>query len=368
MKENRDNLLGVLRTLFRWKKQILIVCAIAAVGSVVISLLLPNYYKGSTLFLAVSPDQAKPEALFGGGQFRTTYYGNDNDIDRLLTIAGSAELIDYMIDTFRLYEHYDINPDAPRADFKVREKFRSRYELEKTKRDAIHLTVEDRKPELAAAMANAARRKIGSLARQLILEGQRKTIASYRANIRNKEQQLETISDSLSLLRQKFGIYNIDGQSESLTSQLSETEAKLIRQRGRLEALKSSGGVPQDTIKMMQATVQGLEKEFKNLNEKMRRFNQGMTKVGTYDRQFFMASATLSDDKEMLKRVVSVYESDIPAIIVVEKAQVPYIKSWPKRSYIVLGTVAIAFLFSLIGVLLLDTYREVDWKSIYKGS
>lgn len=365
--KQRDNLLDVLRTIFRWKKPILVVTGAAAVGSIIISLLLPNFYMGATTFLAVSPDQAKPEALFSKGQIRTQYYGNENDIDRLLTIANSGELVDFMIDTFQLYEHYGIDPDGQKAAFKVRDKFGNRYEIEKTSRDAIELSIEDRDPELAAQMATAARRKTGEIARQLIREGQRKTIVSYKSNITNKEEQLNTLGDSLVRLRMHYGIYNIDGQSEALTTQLLETESKLIRQRSRLEALQNTAGIPRDTIQLIKADVKGLEAEFENLNQKITRFNDGLAKVGTYERQYTVANATLSDDKEQLKQVLSVYESNIPALIVVEEAHVPYEKSWPKRSYIVIGAIAIAFLFSVIGVLLLDTYQDVDWGAIYKG-
>lgn len=365
--KQKDNLLDVVRTILRWKRPILIVTGVAALGAIIISLLLPNFYTGTTTFLAVSPDQAKPEALFSQGQIRTQYYGNENDIDRLLTIAKSGELINFMIDSFNLYEHYDIDQERQKAGFKVREKFGKRYEIEKTSRDAIELSIDDRDPELAARMANAARRKIDEYARQLIQEGQHKTIISYRTNIENKEEQLGVLSDSLLRLRKQYGIYSIEGQAEALTTQLSETESKLIRERSRLEALQSAAGVPRDTIQLIKAKVKGLEAEYDNLNEKMARFNDGLAKVGTYDRQYIMANATLSDDKEQLKQVLSVYNSDIPALIVVEEANVPYEKSWPKRSYIVIGAVAIAFLFSVIGVLLLDTYRDVDWKAVYKG-
>jgi uncharacterized protein involved in exopolysaccharide biosynthesis len=365
--KQRDNLLDVLRTIFRWRKPILIVTVVAAVGAVVISLLLPNFYEGKTTFLAVSPDQAKPEALFSNGQFRTQYYGNENDIDRLLTIANSGELINFMIDSFKLYQHYDIDPDAAKAELKVKEKFGKRYEIEKTSRDAIELSVEDRDPELAAAMANAARNKVGELARQLIRSGQQKTIVSYQSNIDNKEAQLLVLSDSLIRLRKTYGIYNIEGQSEALTTQLSETESKLVREEGRLNALRNAGSIPRDTIRFIEAEVSGLKAEYESLNQKMNRFNDGLAKVSTYDRQYLMANSTLSEDKEQLKQVLSVYEADIPALIVVENAEKPYDKSWPKRSYIVIGAVAIAFLFSVIGVLLLEAYRDIDWKEIYKG-
>jgi uncharacterized protein involved in exopolysaccharide biosynthesis len=54
--------------------------------------------------------------------------------------------------------------------------------------------------------------------------------------------------------------------------------------------------------------------------------------------------------------------------VVVEEAEVPLIKSRPKRSIIVIGAAFIAFIFTVIGILILDTYRDVDWKSIYKGA
>ncbi|MCB0585551.1 MAG: hypothetical protein KDD06_09545, partial [Phaeodactylibacter sp.] len=80
--KNNDNLIDVLKTLFKWKRPIFYVCLIAGVGSIVISLFLSNYYAATTIFLAVSPDQATPEALYGKGQLRNEYYGNENDIDR----------------------------------------------------------------------------------------------------------------------------------------------------------------------------------------------------------------------------------------------------------------------------------------------
>jgi uncharacterized protein involved in exopolysaccharide biosynthesis len=368
MKENNDNLLDVLRTLFRWKRQIIGIVLAAGIGTAIISLFLPNYYKGVTVFLAVSPDQAKPEALFGDGQVLTEYFGNENDIDRLLTIAQSGELLNFMVDSFRLFRHYEIDSTQKRADFKVRTKFLSLYEIEKTKRDALELSIEDKDPELSAQMANTARRKIAEMARRLIREGQLRTIESYQENIRNKEELLRVLGDSLISKRKRYGIYNIAGQSEALTTQISQAEALLISNQARLEALKNSQGVPRDTIVQLQAKVKGYEKSFENLADRVERFNEGMAEVGTFDRQYIEANATLSEDKERLKQTLSVYNSDIPSIVVVEEAEVPLIKSRPKRSIIVIGAAFIAFIFTVIGILILDTYRDVDWKSIYKGA
>ncbi|MCO6477223.1 MAG: hypothetical protein J5I94_11410 [Phaeodactylibacter sp.] len=363
--KNNDNLIDVLKTLFRWKKPIFYVCLVAGVGAIVISLLLSNYYKATTVFLAVSPDQATPDALYGKGQLRSDYYGNENDIDRLMTIAESSELINFLVDSFQLYEHYDIDPDQPKAAFKVQEKFLGLYEVQKTKRDAIELSVEDKDKELAARMANAAREKVDEIARRLIKEGLEKAIRSYEENITAKEAQLGSLSDSLIAMREKFGIYNILGQTEALTTQVSESEAILVRNRAKLEAMKETKGIPQDTIRLLQATVRGLEEENKSLNEKMARFNLGLSKFGIFERQYIEANQTLSEDKERLKQTTATYNSIIPAMVLVEEAQVPVVKSRPKRSIIVLATVAIAFLFSIVGVLLFDTYRDINWREAY---
>ncbi|HQU59435.1 MAG TPA: hypothetical protein PLU64_09565, partial [Saprospiraceae bacterium] len=294
-------------------------------------------------------------------------YGNENDIDRLLTIAASAELVNFMIDSFNLYEHYDINPNNKRAAFKVRDKFLGLYEVTKTKRDAIELSVEDKDKELAARMTKAAREKVDELARRLMQEGLEKTIKSYEENIKAKETQLSALSDSLIYLRKKFGIYNTAGQAEALSSQVSETESMLVRNRAKLETLKNTRGIPQDTIKLLNATVAGMEEEFKSLAIKMENFNNGLGKVGIFERQYGESNQTLSEDKERLKQALATYQSVIPAMVIVEEAEVPVIKSRPKRSIIVLAAGAIAFLFSVLGVLLFDTYQDVNWREVYHG-
>lgn len=368
MEKNTDNLLGVLRTLFKWKKQILSVCLIAGIGSIIISLLLPVYYQATTVFLAASPDQAKPELIFGSGTLEGEYYGNENDIDRILTIAESAELFNYLVDTFNLYQHYDIDSTAHRAQYRVKKKLAKLYQVTKTKRDAIELSVEDKDKVFAANIANTARRKINEILQNLIKESQLKTMKTYGDNIQNKEGLLQITGDSLIALRARYGIYNSDAQTETLTSQFDQSEATLIRNKKRLEYFKNSPRkVPQDTILKVEALVQGLEAEVETLRVKIKLFNDGMAKVDVYEQQHIEANQSLSEDKEREKQLKAAYNSTIPAILLVESAHVPLIKSRPKRMFVVLGACMVVFFFTVIGVLILENYRDVNWREIYHG-
>ncbi|MDX1666965.1 MAG: hypothetical protein R3350_07040, partial [Saprospiraceae bacterium] len=238
--EKRENLIDVVKTIYEWRRGILYTCLIALLGSIVISLLLPVYYRATTVFLAASPDQAKPELLYGRGTREAGYYGNESDIDRILMISESNELIDFLIDSFSLYRHYDIDSTGIRAPHYIRRAFFEVYEVKKTERNAIELSVEDQDRILAARMANAAQQKIDELTQQLIKKSQKKLIQSYQQNIETKEALLQRLSDSLITVRKKFGIFNSSAQSEVLAEIVTSSRASLVRNRGRLESMENA--------------------------------------------------------------------------------------------------------------------------------
>lgn len=363
----RTDLLGVIQTLFRWKKFITIACLLVGIGSAVIVLLMPSYYQASTLFLAVSPDQATPELLFGE-TYSPQLYGDESDIDRVLTVAESNELVDYLVDSFQLYDHYKIEKGSARADNAVRKTFRGLFEVLKTKRDAIQLSVEDKDPVLAAQIASAAREKINVMGQALMKSTQGKAIVTFNQNIEEKEKQLKVLSDTLQNLRQKYGIYNSEAQSESLTSQLASTETKLVNSRARLNAYKEKGRRFQDSVSVYEVRVSGLDEALVELNQKMSLFNEGLSGVLLYTRQYQEANTSLSENKEKLKQYQAIYNSTISSILLVEEASVPLIKSRPFRTLIVLASVLIVFIFSVIGILLFEAYNDLDWSSIYHGT
>lgn len=363
-----NSLLDVVRTLFRWKRPIAISCGIAAAGAVIISLLLPVYYEASTTFLAISPDQAKPELLFGQGTLEPELYGNANDIDRIMSIAESAELVGFMVDSFDLYQHYDVDRENRRAPYYVRKEFFSLYDVTKTKRDAIQLTLEDRNPELAATMVRAAREHIDSLAQRLIKRSQGQTIITYRRNIDNKAERLRVLSDSLAALRQRSGVFNVLAQSESLTSEMATARTRLRGAQARLQAYESGSSRGfRDSAAVLRVMISGMEQEVGSLEEQLQLFNQNVAQVAAYQEEFNEASEALSLDRERLKQYEAAFASDLPAILILEEAEVPLIKSRPHRSLIVIGAVAITFIFSLITVLFIEHSRDIDWKAIYHG-
>ncbi|MEM6319653.1 MAG: hypothetical protein AAF960_18415 [Bacteroidota bacterium] len=364
--EQRENLLDVLQTLFRWWKTIAYVCLGVGIGAALLSLLLPNYYESTTTFYANSIDQAKPGQIFGTSTREVEFYGDDRDNDRLLTIAESNDLKDYMIEKFGLYKHYDINPTGEKAAYKVRLKFNKHYTVTKTKRDAIELSIEDEDKELAANMVNAVRKKVDELAVEVVSKQLQKIQKNLETNITQKEKQLAVIGDSIRLLRNRYGIYSTESQGEGLASQILDTESQLVRAEAKLNAFKAIPTITKDSLAQIAANVAGYKSQLAVLKERTAAYNEGLSQVLILERSERDMSNKLSTEKVQLNQLKTVLNTQISAINLIEAGAIPIIKSRPKRSVIVISAVLVTFIFSVIGIILFETYKDVDWGAVTK--
>lgn len=365
--EHKDNLLSVLSTLFRWKKQIFYVCLITGIGAVAISLFMDNWYESSTIFYAASPDQALPKPV-GVEDTDRKYYGEPEDVDRILSICESGAVANFLIDKYNLYEHYDIDTTSKLAKFNIMKAFRSHYDVRKTEYGAIELAMEDKEPVMAANMVNDARNRVVEISQNIIKGNQSLEMKTFENTINEKNKYLVELGDSIQKVRVKFGVYNTITQSEGLSQQISSAEGLLARERARrgILAKKSFGGL-RDTLAMIDAVIEGTTKQIEKLNSILDQFNKGVAKVELLDDLHSEASEQLSLDQERLKQLQSINNSYINTIFLVEAGEVPVRKSRPKRSLICLAAVFIAFILSVAAVLLMDTYKDVNWREIYNG-
>ncbi len=364
--EQRENLLDIIKVLFQWKKPIIYLCLGVGLLSALLSLLLPNYYQSTSIFYAASMDQAKPGQIFGTSTTDTDFYGNDHDNDRLLTIAESNDVADYLIQKFDLYTHYDIDTTNEKAPFKVKEKFFKYYKVMKTKRDAIELSMEDTDKEQAANIVNEARAKIDELYIKVVRDQLEKLQQSLQKNIEEKENNIAQINDTLIHYRNTYGVYSTEAQGEKFAEQILSTESKLARESARLATLEKNPTISRDTIALMKAMAQGYKNELKSLQEKMQLFNKGVSKVTVLEREEKELGNRLGFQKVQLSQLETTVNSPISGINLIEAGTVPVMKSRPKRSIIVVSAILISLIFSVIGILLFDAYKDVDWGEVLR--
>lgn len=361
-----ESLLDVVVLLYKWKKHILGASFIVAVITALASLMMSNYYQASTLFYAASPDLADPMPL-GNLTVKKYTYGTDADLDRLFSIAKSSEVRDYLLEKFDLYTHYDINPDHPKAKYKLSLKLNKLYDTEKTKYDAVNLSVEDLDPVFAREMANAARIKIDELAQNVIKSSQKKQIDSYVASIAGKEQLKQELETELSTIKLKHNIFSSEAQGEAYGSSLLKVEGEYLQASAQAKFLKDANA-PRDSIIKVQAKASGYKSQLDKLKSDILSYNQGYPMVKSLERRIRDFGNQLNLDKERLTQLNSVYNSNISAIHVVEEASTPIIKSRPKRSLIVIGSAMLTFILMSLWVILKDQFNKNNWREQFRNA
>lgn len=363
--DKQDNLKGVLETLWRYRKAIFRLGGIALIGSIVVSLFLPTYYKSSTVFYPANASMASAEQIFGGAK-ETGYFGSDEDVDRIFTIANSNAIAEYLISRYNLYTHYDIDSTKPISGFLVREKFSNLYNVTKTKHDAIELSVEDKDPKVAMQLVKAARDQINEVGLALIKENQSSIVEALKKNISSKELSMKILSDSLVQLRKTYGIYDPKTQTEQMSQLVTSTESQLAEESTKLEVIRKSGVFRQDTIALIEAKVKGLEAKLATLTSSdskskytLDNLNRGKGLVESLADEYEKSSKQLVFDKERLKVMDAVINARISTIYTIEEAETPVIKSRPHRTLIVAAALVVTLFFAVFGVLIYEYYGPV---------
>lgn len=352
------NLIDLVKILWQWKWKILSLVVLATIVSIVISLLLPNYFKSSAIFYAASQDLAKPQPL-GDSERTVNYFGNDNDIDRLLTVAHSHKLKTFLIDSFDLYSHYSIDKESKNAEHKIREKLGKLLAIEKTKFGAISLSIEDTNPVKASEMTTAASNFIDLSASSQWKSSQEKLLQTYNRKIEESDAKIKIVNDSLQEMKQTFKIYDLSNQSEILLTQQTSLQSKVFMIKSKLQS--SSIQNNPDSISLYSNLESGIQNQLSKINARIQQFNEGLNPITTLERLQIQMTQQIAIDKERRDQLTASYKSPTAGIILVEEPEVAIYKSRPRRSLYVVGTFLLSFILSSLFAILHSTYKENDW-------
>lgn len=357
MNQSEYSLVDSAKLLWAKRKLIMLVVAGVSVVTSVVSLLMPNYYTSDTIFYAASPDLADPIPI-GGQDKNIRIFGDDTDLDRLFTIASSYELQTFIIDSFDLYKHYDIDVSDAKAKFKVMEKFRKNFKTIKTKYRALHLSIEDEDPKMAADMVNAARDKISDIAQKIVKGSQERLIKNYESNILKKQARNDTLSAMILKMKTLNGIMNVQSQAEIYTSIITRTEAELEVEKGKFDYF-SAKKLNRDSINKYASVVLGLENKLAQAKQKQEVYNANVAPIIQMEQEMFRNLDQLNLDKERYKQLTATFDAPFTALHLVEQGQVPVQKSRPKRSiWVIIAAFMTMVCFSLYLVMQEVYYRD----------
>jgi len=329
---NTYNTIDIFVYLWKKRKPILIVTILGAVISIVVSLLLPNYYKAETVLFPTTFLSPSTSVLNKTNTHKTDalLIGDEDDLEKIIQILNSDFITNRIIEEFNLISHYGFSPNEEHLRTKLLKTFHSSVSYSKTHYQGIVVSVQDIDPKIASAMAN----QIANLVDSVIFEMQKqRAYEAYNIALNAYEEEykyMKTLEDSLKFYRQKgvmYYMYEVERYSQAY--------ANAIGANTLTANAKKFFDNKFDTLTKYGVNANSLTVYLEFVKENVANLHLNLTQA-----------------KQNLNNPIS-------HKYVISKAETPDKKAFPKRSVIVIFSTFGAFIFVIALLLFLDFFKEL---------
>lgn len=319
--------------LFAWEKRLplIIVTLFAAIVSIIVSFQITPLYR-STVVLFPAPALSVSKTLLSdnysvrGGLLT---FGEEEQADQLLQILHSDEIRSRIIDKYNLMEHYEIDKDSKYPQTALVNKFNSNIDFRRTEYMSILIEVMDKDPVMAANIANDIAALIDTTMNRIQKDRAIKALQLVQKEYDEINKGLKVLEDSLKQL-QRMGIHDYESQSEVVNDAYA--------------------------VAVSEGNMKGAEK----LQEKLDQLAEyGGAYVSVRD-QIVYEKGKLSHLKTKLIEARVEAEQSLPHKFVVDSAEVPEKKAYPKKAVIVIVSTFSAFILGLIILVLMDNWKKIS--------
>lgn len=361
---------SALGTIVRWRYFIGVTTGIVAVASVVISLMLPNWYAAEARLLPPEGGSSSPlaaqllsnlpssaSALLGGGS---------GDYTRYLAILTSRTLLEAAVDSFNLVEVYDTKDSkTPRED--AIKMFSDNLELSiDPEYEFLSVSVYDTDPQRSADLTNFMVRKLNQRNAQLASLN----ASNYRRFIEKRYYEAQAALDSVltatEAFQREYGLYDLPTQTQGFLEYLATLRANEIQARIQYEALLEQYGAENAQVQQLREIAEAANRSYRQAvegREDILPVPQASVpgvarRYVDLERERLMQMRILEVVAPMYEQARFDEEKEIQAVQVVDEAIPPAKKARPKRSIIVIVATFSAFMLSVIYALVYTWWKR----------
>lgn len=234
MQTNDFNLAGLMDVWQRRRFAILILVISTVVIAGAILWWMPKQYKSTAVIIAANP-QLQDKARLFNKQIQLLYavYGSADDLDRLYGWADVDSNYYALIDEFDLIMEYP-HVDSAYVRQETLKRLRKDIQIIRTEEQQLKIEVFMKRPELAAAVANAIVRNINQRYQAVALDRYHQEKQALQASLQETKEQYLRLVDSLQqgqgLLKESLQLGQLkamEEQSTQLTKNIAELDAAI---------------------------------------------------------------------------------------------------------------------------------------------
>jgi tyrosine-protein kinase Etk/Wzc len=374
--EEEIDFVEYLEIILRRKKMILLVTITAAMLSVVVALVMPKIYESTARILPPQQDQGLMGLMMaqmgGGGGLASLaggMLGAVTPADQYASIMQSERIESAIIDRFQLMEEYG---REYRADMYV--KMDKIVEVKAGRKDGIiSITVEDKDPQKAAAIANAYIDELGKLVAEMSITDAGKNRGFLVGRLNQAKADLARAEDALKAFQTKNKAVNVSEQAKASIEGVALLKAQLAAQETQLSALRSQLTDSQQEVQVIKASIKNLTSQISKLEGtgtgtipsigSVPELGQEQIRLLREFKVQEMLVELLTKQVEMTKLTEA---KNINTIQVIQKAVPSDKKIRPKRALIVIGVTFLALCSSIMLVLLNDYLSKLSGTGLDK--
>lgn len=360
------DMLGVL---YRWRRFITIVTVVMAIAAVVISLLLPNWFKASSrLLLPSSGSGGLASVLLGdiSSAAQSLLGGAGGDYVRYLVILNSRTVMDDVVETFDLVTVYELeDEDFPLEEARAALKDNVDFVVDQ-EFDFFSVEVLDKDPQRAADMSNYFVEKLDEINNRL----SKQTAGNFREYVQSRYDQAgldrQAMLDSLAVFQREYGVIDLEAQTQAYFTQLAEMRANAIQVEIQLAALRSQFGEDNRQAQSLEAIVVAADQKYQDAlagQEAVFPVSQDRAPEMVKSYLNLMLERTIQERilelvAPMLEQAKFEEERTGQALQIVDAAIAPVEKFKPKRSVICIAATLSAFILAIFFALVMDWWRR----------
>lgn len=323
----------LLFRVFKYRKILILTSGIAALASLIVAFLITEKFESSVvMFPAPSTSISKSLISYSAISSSTSVYGEEEEVEQLLQVLHSDELHKLLVDKHDLMSHYEIDNDDPHKYSKLRKTYDSQVKFKRTEFMSVEISVLDKDPQMAADIANNAVAFLDTVMNKMEKKRAKEAFAIVEETYQQKLKELSHLKDSLRDIMRR-GVFDYESQSEVYTSAYADAlakgnlhNAKIIQQK--LDTLAEYGGA-------YVSIRDYLDYEYEQLS--LLKMKHREAKVDA--------------------------EQSLPHAFVINKAQVPDKKAYPKKLTIIVLTTLATFALTFITLIVLENikqYKAID--------
>lgn len=229
--KNQENVsfdsLNLIAFLYSKRKILAIVGSIAAVVSLVVSMLITPKFKSTVVMFPTTTSSISKSLLSQNPSAKQDIMalGEEEQAEQMLQVLNSDEIRNKIISKYDLMNHYEIDPNDKYKLTKLNNEFESNITFKRTEFMSVRVDVLDKDPKIAADIANEIAAMVDTVKNRMLKERSMQGYQIVKAEYDNMKNYIKAKEDSMQAIM-RLGVFDFESQSEMLYEQMAIATAK----------------------------------------------------------------------------------------------------------------------------------------------